>query len=86
MESQIRGVASMTVNVKGGLRQICKTTIHISTSLSYLRKSMSPELQRHHIPMAKVSFGRLAMNVYYAVLLGYRSVLGSVSEPGLALA
>lgn len=84
MESQIRGEASMTLNAKGSLRQICKTTIHISTNLSYLRNAMSPELQGHQIPMAKVSFGSLAMNVYYTVSLGYRSVLGSVSESGLA--
>lgn len=61
----------MTVNVKGGLRQICKTTIRISTNLSYLRNAMSPELQGHQIPMAKVSFGSLATNACYTVLLGY---------------
>lgn len=86
VESQIRGVASMTVNVKGSLRQICKTTRRISTNLSYLRNAMSLELQGHRIPMAKVSFGSLATNAYYTVLLGYQSVSGSVSESGLALA
>lgn len=77
----------MTLTVKDSLRQIfCKTPIYISTDLSYLRNAMSPELQGHQIPMAKVSFGSLGVNAYYAVLLGYWSVLGSVLESRLALA
>lgn len=47
---------------------------------------MSPELRGHQIPMAKVSFCSLGMNACYAVLLGYRSFIGSVLELGLALA
>lgn len=87
VESQVRGVASMTVNVnvKGALRQICKTTIGVSSNLSHLSNVTSPELQGHQIPMAKVSFGTLAMNACYTVLLGHCSVLGSGSESGLAL-
>lgn len=80
-------MAARTLNTKDILRRIsCKASICISTNLSYLRNAMSPELRGHQIPMAKVSFCSLGMNACYAVLLGYRSVIGSVLELGLALA
>lgn len=62
---------NVNVNVKGALRQICKTTICVSSNLSHLRNVMSLELQGHQIPMAKVSFGTLATNMCYTVLLGH---------------
>lgn len=42
MRSQIQAVVSLTVNVKGSMRQICK--ILASRDLSHMRTAISPEL------------------------------------------